>query len=153
MNPIDESKGTTPLDPSESAGLLLTHITTRGELNRWEQNNLLEAVEWLELARPTDILNEGFARELHEKMFGRVWKWAGKFRKTDRNLGVPWPRIAGRHSRLMADLYLTNILRCPRLTWGGNRLAAKGDVRRRYIAALQAADRSDYGPLLDFARS
>jgi len=195
MNQIDEPEGTTPLDPAESEGLLLTHITTRGELNRWEQNNILEAVKWLEREQPTDILNEGFARELHGMMFGRVWDWAGKFRKTDRNLGVPWPRIAtdlhnlfedakawtgsgqndsglhavqlhhrmvsihpfpngnGRHSRLMADLFLTNILRCPRLSWGGGKLATKGEVRRRYIAALQAADQSDYEPLLAFARS
>ncbi len=27
-------------------------------------------------------------------MFGRVWKWAGDYRKTDRNLGVHWPKIS-----------------------------------------------------------
>ena len=29
--------GATPLDPSELEGLKLPHITTQGELNRWEQ--------------------------------------------------------------------------------------------------------------------
>jgi len=27
-------------------------------------------------------------------MFGNVWKWAGKFRKSDKNIGVSWVEIA-----------------------------------------------------------
>lgn len=35
-----------------------------------------------------DILNEKFLRQLHRRLFGNVWKWAGKFRKSDKNIGV-----------------------------------------------------------------
>lgn len=40
---FDYPEGATPLDPDEAQGLLLTHITTRSELDRWEQENITEA--------------------------------------------------------------------------------------------------------------
>jgi hypothetical protein len=40
-----------------------------------------------------------------------------------------------------------------RFSWGSANLQAAGDVRRRYLAALKAADNHDIGPLLAFARS
>ena len=89
--------GATPIDPDEAGGLLLTHITTQGELNRWEQNNIIEALAWLEKTKPTKILNEQFIIKLHKKMFGNVWKWAGKFRRSDKNIGISWDQIPARH--------------------------------------------------------
>lgn len=84
----------TPLDPDEIDELLLTHITTRGELNRWERDNILKADHWLAKTKPKAILNETFIRRLHQRMLGDVWGWAGKFRQRDKNLGVPWARIS-----------------------------------------------------------
>ncbi|MDD2582092.1 MAG: hypothetical protein PHR66_08875 [Desulfuromonadaceae bacterium] len=40
---FDYPEGVTPLDADEAAGLLLTHITNRSELGRWEQENTTEA--------------------------------------------------------------------------------------------------------------
>jgi Fic-DOC domain mobile mystery protein B len=94
MPEFDYSKGATPIEPDEAEGLLLTHITTRGELDRWEQDNIIEARAWLDRTRPTEILNEIFVKELHKRMFGNVWKWAGHFRKTDKNIGGPWHQIS-----------------------------------------------------------
>ncbi len=82
--------GQTPLDENESEGLLLKTITTQGELNEAEQLNIEEAVEWT-LRRKfgkDDILSEGFCNELHRKMYSGVWRWAGTFRKTNKNIGV-----------------------------------------------------------------
>jgi hypothetical protein len=42
------SPGATPLDPDEAAGLIPGHIRTQGELNEWEQTNILEASRWLQ---------------------------------------------------------------------------------------------------------
>jgi Fic-DOC domain mobile mystery protein B len=64
----------------------------------------------------------------------------------------PFPNGNGRHSRLMADLLVMS-LGGERFSWGSARLQKAGDLRRRYIAALQAADNHDYAPLLTFARS
>ncbi len=42
---FDHPQGATPLDPNELEGLFLTHITTRSQLDRWEQDNINEALE------------------------------------------------------------------------------------------------------------
>jgi len=127
-------------------------------------------------------------------MLGDVWQWAGKFRTTERNIGIrfyeipmalqqllgdakvwiehqsyghdeiairfhhrlvqihPFPNGNGRHSRLMADLLMIQ-LGGDRFSWGSTNLQSVSEVRRRYIAALQAADNFDLRPLLEFARS
>jgi len=97
-------EGATPLDPNEIEGLLLTHITTRSELDRWEQDNINEALAWLEQQKPKDILNESFMKQLHKRMFGNVWKWAGKFRRSDKNIGVPWHQVPIRLKQLCDDV-------------------------------------------------
>ena len=88
---IDYPAGATPLDPDETDGLLLTHITTREELNHWEQLNIVEAEEWAFSRRHKDLLSQLFICRLHTKMFSAVWKWAGQFRRSMKNIGVqPW---------------------------------------------------------------
>lgn len=77
-----------PLEPNEIEGLLLTHITTRSEIDRWEQDNINEALAWLEQRKPKDILNESFMKQLHKRMFGNVWKWAGGILEKPKKLSV-----------------------------------------------------------------
>lgn len=84
----------TPLDLDKSEALLLTHISTRAELDRWEQENILEAIDWLDRTKPTKILNKQFIRKLHQIMFRQVWRWAGHFRHNDKNIGGPWHQIS-----------------------------------------------------------
>ena len=91
---LEYPEGATPIDPDEASGLLLTHITIREELDRWEQDNIIEALAWLEKTKPKNILNEPFIRKLHKQMFGNVWKWAGKFRQSDKNIGGRWWQIS-----------------------------------------------------------
>ena len=67
----DDNK--TPLDPNEIDGLKLSHITTRQELDMWEQNNILEAFNWIEQQATENLLAEKFILELHNKMFCNVW--------------------------------------------------------------------------------
>ncbi|MCK5707456.1 MAG: mobile mystery protein B [Candidatus Aureabacteria bacterium] len=85
--------GATPIDSDETAGLLLPHISTKAELDRWEQDNINEADMWAEKYRRKDIITITFIRRLHKEMFKNVWQWAGKFRKSDKNIGVPWHQI------------------------------------------------------------
>jgi Fic-DOC domain mobile mystery protein B len=90
----DYLPGATPLDPDEMAGLIPTYISTQGELNALEQENILRAERWLARRRtPTEVLSETFARRLHREMFGDVWRWAGEFRTSDKSIGVPWAQI------------------------------------------------------------
>ena len=91
---MDYSDGATPLEYDEMEGLLLTHITTRAELDRWEMDNINRAYQWADRLKHRNILNEDFICLLHKRMFGNVWKWAGQFRKSDKNIGIPWVEIA-----------------------------------------------------------
>ena len=104
MMQVEYPEGATPLDPDEIDGLLLTHITTSGELDRWEQDNILHALDWLERAKPREIVSETFVRQLHKHMFGDVWKWAGEFRQREKNIGVPWWRISTDLRALFGDV-------------------------------------------------
>jgi len=191
---LDYPEGATPLGLNEIEGLLLTHITSRSELDRWEQDNINEALAWLERRKPKDILNESFMKQLHKLMFGNVWRWAGDFRRTEKNIGVNWYQISielrqlcddveywienktfsadeiavrfhhrlvsihlfpngnGRHARLMADILLENVLGKLRFSWGSVNLTNAGLDRGKYIESLVAADRGDYGLLMDFVR-
>lgn len=93
MMEFNYPEGATPLDPNEVEGLIPTHITKKEELDRWEQDNINEALAWVEERKPKDVLNERFMKLLHKKMFCDVWKWAGTFRRSDKNIGVPWYNI------------------------------------------------------------
>jgi Fic-DOC domain mobile mystery protein B len=64
----------------------------------------------------------------------------------------PFPNGNGRHSRLIADILVMQLGQ-ERFSWGRANLQQAGDVRRRYMDALHAADNRDIGPLLAFARS
>ena len=98
---FDDAPGATPLDPDEAAGLLPTHITTQGDLNAWEQANILQGDRWASRQKNRELFDEGFVRELHKKMFDQTWQWAGTFRKSNKNIGVDWPQISPKQRDLL----------------------------------------------------
>jgi len=100
---LDEQDGQTPLDPDEMAGLIPDHLATKGELNDWEQENILLAVRWLKRTRSPDFLSEGFCRDLHKRMLGKTWAWAGTFRKSDKNIGCDWTQVAVKLAQLFGN--------------------------------------------------
>lgn len=85
--PFDADQYATPLTPEERAALIPTHVTLRSELNELEQKNIAAADGWA-FERKRDVTDEAFLKSLHKRMFGDVWKWAGEYRTSDRNLGV-----------------------------------------------------------------
>ena len=194
---FQEPDDATPLAPREREGLLQSWITHRADLNEAERENIVEGVTWARRRRRRTVdgmLNDGFVRELHKRMFGDVWNWAGSYRQTERNIGVdafripnelgnlfgdvrywvehktfspdeiairlhhrlvaihPFANGNGRHARLMADL-MVELLGDTPFSWGGGSLADPGELRARYVVALQAADNHDIGRRLEFARS
>ena len=82
--------GQTPLDNEETSELLIPTISTRGELDEFEQKNIEQAVQWIltRSFKPETVFNEYFIRTVHKRMFGEVWAWAGEFRKTNKNIGI-----------------------------------------------------------------
>jgi Fic-DOC domain mobile mystery protein B len=77
----------TPLKPAERNDIIPTYITVRGELNELEQKNIATAYRWA-FSRRHVVTRDRFLKNLHRRMFDRVWRWAGKYRTTERNLGV-----------------------------------------------------------------
>ena len=190
--------GQTPIDEDEKEGLLIKTITTRGDLDEFEQYNIEKAIEWTlkNKFKLEKILTENFIKEVHIKMFGEVWKWAGKFRLTNKNIGVDkyqiptelrnlindckywlenetyeddeivirfkhrlvqihlFPNGNGRHSRLSADILISNILGGKIFSWGGVNLSQKTDIRKEYLNAIYEADNNNnFTSLINFARS
>jgi Fic-DOC domain mobile mystery protein B len=191
LTPQDDAG--TPLSEAEWEGLIPSYITLRSELNEAEQSNILEAEGWA-FARNRNVPDEKFLNNLHKKMYGKVWRWAGQYRQSGKNVGVdayriptelrqllddcrywienntyapdenaarfhhklvlihPYPNGNGRHGRLATDLLLKSMGR-ERFSWGSTNLVDEGETRKRYIAALQAADQHDFDPLFEFVRS
>jgi Fic-DOC domain mobile mystery protein B len=103
---VDYIDGQTPLDEDEKDGLLINTIATRGELDEFEQQNIEEAVQWtLERSfKPDTIFTEDFVRLVHKRMYANVWKWAGAFRNTNKNIGTDKWQISAELRNLLDDL-------------------------------------------------
>jgi Fic-DOC domain mobile mystery protein B len=103
---LNYEEGQTPLDEDEKEGLKIKSITTQGELDEFEQLNIEKAVEWTihTNLKHERILTEKFIKNLHKKMYGDVWKWAGQFRKSNKNIGLEWTKIGVELKILLDDV-------------------------------------------------
>lgn len=88
-------EGATPLEPDLLAALI-PDLTTQGELNEWEAQNIATALRLALRSRAMrrDLLTVPGLTQLHRRMFDQTWRWAGKFRTADTNIGVPWHQTA-----------------------------------------------------------
>lgn len=85
-----EYEGQTPLDDDERDGLKIASISTHQELDEFEQLNIEKAIIWsMKLPHKPDLLlTTRFICQLHKRMFGDIWKWAGTFRTSNKNIGT-----------------------------------------------------------------
>lgn len=93
----------TPLTQEERAGLIPSYITLKQELNEAEQIGIADADRWA-FRRRRDVLSEQFLLDLHRRMFGDIWRWAGKFRESPRNIGVDHWAISVELRQLLDDV-------------------------------------------------
>lgn len=191
---LAQSSDATPMDPNEIEGLIPRYITLKRELDEYEQTNILIAQAAVEKRVDKDMLSEAYVRKLHKMMFNKTWQWAGKFRTTEKSIGVepslisvclrdllddvkywkkfntysveeqavrlhhrlvlihPFPNGNGRHARLYTDAFLRFCGVQP-FSWGRISLINTSETRRAYIAALRAADKKNYDPLLAFVHT
>jgi len=97
--------GNTPLSPEEQDELI-PDLTTKEELNEWERQNIFEAYSWALNPRNLnrqDPFAEAYVRELHRRMFDQTWKWAGIYRATEKNIGIPHHQIREALAGLLGD--------------------------------------------------
>lgn len=102
---LSYSEGQTPLNDEERDGLRILTVTTIDDLNEYEQKNIEGAMLWLvsKKIKPEVILTEKFLKSLHKKMYNVTWKWAGEFRKTEKNIGVNYWKISTELKILLDD--------------------------------------------------
>lgn len=89
-----------------------------------------KANEWI-LTRNIDInkiLSEEFIKELHRRMFSDIWKWAGEFRKTNKNIGVDKIMISVELKKLLDDCKF----------WIANKIFSEDEIAVRFSHRIVA---------------
>lgn len=79
-------------------GLIPTDVATRGDLDLAELENILDARAWAyrRTWKPEGLLDSYALADLHRRMFGQVWRWAGTWRNRQTSIGiVMWQSTAG----------------------------------------------------------
>lgn len=96
-------EGATPLEQEELKDLIPIHLTTQEELNAWEERNILNAQQWA-FKKKQNIISIEFIKNLHKHMFNKTWKWAGKFRHSEKNIDISWYAIPTKIKELCDDI-------------------------------------------------
>jgi Fic-DOC domain mobile mystery protein B len=102
---INYIEGQTPLSEDEQEGLRISSITTREELDEFEQLNIEKAIQWTfgKKLKTEQLFSEKFIKDLHKRMYGDVWKWAGTFRTSEKNIGIKSYLIGVELKQLLDD--------------------------------------------------
>lgn len=70
-----------------------------------EAENILQAEIWVFSSnKHGNFLTIDFMKRLHKKTFGKTWKWAGEFRKIERNIEVNHFYITTGLKKLLDDV-------------------------------------------------
>ncbi len=86
-----------PIAPEERS-LLVPSLSTRAQLDEVERLAINAARLWAmrgAVLRRDDLLAESFVKELHRRMFGGVWRGAGRYRTAEAGGGWEARRIPG----------------------------------------------------------
>lgn len=102
---LNQVPGNTPLDPDELEGLI-PDLSLKRELDEFERKNILDGYNWALSPRRLiirDPLTEPYIRELHKRMFDQTWEWAGRYRNTEKKIGVLVHEIRDRVPAVLGD--------------------------------------------------
>ena len=121
---INYLDGQTPLSDEELDGLKILSISTREELDEFEQFNIEKAIQWTfgKKIQAKDLLLEKYIKDLHKRMFGEIWKWAGSFRTSEKNLGIKSYLIPVQLKQLLDDV----------MYWYENQIYSPDEVAVRF---------------------
>ncbi len=82
---------------SDERALLLPSLLSRAQLDEIERRRINATRMWamrVAVLKRGDLMTEAFARGLHRRMFGGIWRGAGRFRTTPHNPGWEPKHIA-----------------------------------------------------------
>lgn len=96
--------GATPLEPEDLENLVV-EVTTQGELDRAEARNIIKAVQWANgnTRLRKDLLTVPGLLRLHRHMLGETWRWAGRYRNKNTNIGTDYPLIREEVPQICGD--------------------------------------------------
>lgn len=106
MTSLDPGYGETPLEPDEADALtptaraLLGDDPQRADVYDVEQeisdevSLALAAVVVEGRVALSELLTDGFIREVHRRLYGDIWTWAGVYRLTEKSVGIDPVQIA-----------------------------------------------------------
>lgn len=98
-------EGATPL--TDYSGLRLPWVQTMVDLNRVEAENIMAAAHKF-LRHPVEDPKAWFhistLKNIHRAMFGKVWDWAGAYRKSITSIGIQPHMIPAQLSALCAEV-------------------------------------------------
>ena len=97
--------GATPID--DCSDLILDWVHTMKDLNRVEAENIFTATRKFlntPIAPPDTWFTPKFFKEVHQTMFGNVWKWAGRYRKSVTSIGIQPYLIPSKLSEFCYDI-------------------------------------------------
>lgn len=101
LAPVGDGHTKVPDDVKEQ--LIPTYIATLGELHEAEEENIT-AGTFGRAPSTAQLLDDRHLRDLHRVMFDNVWRWAGRYRHHDVNIGgVSWHEVPGLVRQLVED--------------------------------------------------
>ena len=98
---FEQPDNATPLRPEEARALRMP-VVDRRQLNEIEATNVAIGRDWAMRSRKPCFSSE-YLCELHKRMFGKVWKWAGEFRDFEVNIGATPPYQIATEVRTILD--------------------------------------------------
>jgi Fic-DOC domain mobile mystery protein B len=120
-----EPAGATLLDDADLRGLIPGFVATREDLNQVEFENIVKALSWANrqtrLRGTAGLLAYPFLFKLHRRMFGDVWRWAGKPRQRETNIGADPVQIPSHVIQALDDARF----------WHDNRVFTADDIAVR----------------------
>lgn len=102
---LGDVAGATPLD--DISGLQLSWVDSREKLNAAEADNIRLAInKYLGSKRYSFPLwfTVFHIDQVHKMMFSKIWQWAGKYRKTNKSVGIEPYKISVEMAKLEEDI-------------------------------------------------
>lgn len=115
--PLTPSYGETPITDDEAAALLpkaneiLGELIAKADVYDLEQAVQEEVIEELVpdvldgMLTVDDLLTDQFVRDLHRRLYGDIWTWAGAYRKREMTIGVAPEQIAVELRRSLGTIH------------------------------------------------
>jgi len=97
----------TPIEPDDHQFLVpeMKHLITWADVDAEEASNIAKGRAWLIAQHFTldDLFDTLTLRTIHQRMFGKVWTWAGSVRRRETSIGIDPSQIQTQFEQLVQN--------------------------------------------------